>query len=158
MPECSAGFPRRPPTPPREACGARSPIDNLSLVDRKTRGVGRRQARRHTLGAININRFPARAADQVMMVVAHAPLKPRGRSRRLDAPKNPLVAQSSQRVIDRLTGNCPDFLSDYFGNVVRGAVRPRHHCPHHRQSLRGHLHAMFTQGFAGLLSQGTILV
>jgi hypothetical protein len=51
-----------------------TPIDNFGLVDLEPGVVVRGEARNLTDGAIDIDRAPARTADEVMVVVSHPDL------------------------------------------------------------------------------------
>ena len=54
-----------------DAIGTLAPIDDLGFVDVEPGGVVRGEARYVTDGAIDIDRAPARTADEMMVVVPH---------------------------------------------------------------------------------------
>ena len=57
-----------------DAIGTAAPIDDLGLVDLEPGVVVRGEARYLTDGAIDIDRAPARAADEMVVVVPHPDL------------------------------------------------------------------------------------
>ena len=73
--------------------GAQSPESDFGLLDEEAGIVGRDQARSLTDRAVDIDDEIARAAHQVMVVVADPPFVPRNRTRRLDAADETDVGQ-----------------------------------------------------------------
>ena len=87
------------------ACGAQAPVDDLGLVDRVAVVVGRGQAGRAADGAVDVGDRAARAAHQVVMVVADPRLVARYGARRVDAPDEAGAGQRLQPVVDGLLGD-----------------------------------------------------
>ncbi len=73
--------------------GAKTPIDHFSFIDDETRVVRGAQARAFANRAIDVDRFTAIAADQMVVVVAHAILVAGRGTGRLDAPDQSLIGQ-----------------------------------------------------------------
>lgn len=103
-----------------------------------------------TDGAVDIHRFPASAADEVMVVVAGARLVAGGRSGRLDAAYQTLFRKDREGVINGLTRNRADSISHVNRDGVRRAVRPAGHSPQHRNALSRHGQAVFAEKIGGI--------
>ena len=125
-----------------DALGAAAPVDDLGLVDLVARVVGGGEARRLADRAVDVDHPAARAADEVVVVVADAVLVARRRPRRLDAPQQSLVGERAEHVVHRLARDGADLGADDPVDLVGGAVRALGHRPQHGQPLRGHLHAV----------------
>lgn len=69
----------------RAALRAGAPVNDFRFLDVETVVMRRVEARRLADGAVDIDRFPARSADQMMMIVTDAILEQRGRASRLNA-------------------------------------------------------------------------
>ncbi len=69
----------------RAALRAGAPVNDFRFLDVETVVMRRVEARRLADGTVDIDRFPARSADQMMMIVTDAILKQRGRASRLNA-------------------------------------------------------------------------
>src|SRR4051812_26972428 len=84
---------------------AQAPEDDLGLVDCVAVGVGGRQARDLADGTVDVGDGAARAAHQVVVVVADPYLVAGHRAAGLDAPGETGCGERSQRVVDRLVGH-----------------------------------------------------
>ena len=87
------------------AVGAQAPVGDLRLVEAEAARVGGFQAGRLADGAVHVDREPAGAADEVMMVVADARLVARGPAGRLDAAREPGAVQRLADVVRGLDGD-----------------------------------------------------
>ena len=135
-----------------EALGAAAPVDHLGLVELETRVVGRGQARHGTDRAVDVDHPAARAADQVVVVVAGPTLVPRRRPGGLDAPDEAPVGQDAEGVVHRLAGDDADLGPHGPGDVVRRAVRSTGHRRQNGQSLRRDLDTVATWREIGRVS------
>ena len=128
-----------------EAVGAAAPVDDLGFVDLVAGVVGGGEARRVADGAVDVDHATARAADEVVVVVADPVLVPRRRPGRLDAPQQPGVGERAEGVVHRLARDGADLGADDPVDVVGGAVRPFGHGPQDGQALSGDPHAVAAQ-------------
>ena len=87
------------------AGGAQAPVGDLGLVDHEALVVGGRQARHLADGAVDVDDGAARAADEVVVVVADARLVAGHGAGRLDPADQPGVGERAQRVVDGLVGH-----------------------------------------------------
>ena len=81
-----------------------------------------------------------------MVVVTDTILITGRRPRGLDAPDDALLGQDSQRVVDRLSRNGADFVTNILGDFVRRAMRSPRHDLQHRHALSRDLDAVFAKG------------
>ena len=103
-----------------------------------------------THGAVDIRRFPASAADEVMVVVACARLVTSGRSGRLDAADQTIFGKDREGVINGLPGNRADSIPYVNRDGVRRTVGPAGHSPQHRNALSRHGQAVFAEKIGGI--------
>ena len=114
-----------------DALRAGAPIDHLRLIDLEAAIRAGGQAWGVADGAVDIDRFPAAAADEVVVIVA-GPVLVTGRGTgRLDAADQPFFRKKADGIVDRLPGNRPDFRPDIHGDLVRRGVWPTRHRPQH---------------------------
>src|SRR5699024_5511327 len=85
--------------------GAQAAEGDFGLLDEEAGIVGRAQARSLTDRAVDIDDEIARAAHQVMVVVADPPFVPCHRTGRLDAADETDLGEGVERVVDRLMGD-----------------------------------------------------
>src|SRR3954453_5119585 len=88
-----------------------TPIDDLGLVDREAVVIGGGQARRAADGAVDVGDHAARAAHDVVMVVADPRLVARHGAGRVDAPHQAGVSKCVEHVIDGLLGHVAELLA-----------------------------------------------
>ena len=92
-------FSRWPPRICRETLGTCAPVDYLRLIDLVTRVGGGGQARGVADGTVDVDRFSARATDQVVVVVPDTILVEGRRPGGLDAPDETLLGQHLKGVV-----------------------------------------------------------
>src|SRR5256885_553654 len=92
-------FSGRPPRICRETLWTCAPVDHLRLIDLVTRVGGGGQARGVADSAVDVDRFSARAADQVVVVVTDTILVEGRRPGGLDAPDESLLDQHPKSVV-----------------------------------------------------------
>lgn len=85
-----------------EASGAGAPENHLRLVDEEPLTVRRTQAGPFPHHAGDIDRLPARTANEVVVVVSDARFVEGGRSGWLDPPEDPLFHEGAECVVYRL--------------------------------------------------------
>jgi hypothetical protein len=85
--------------------GTQAPVNDLSLVNGEAVVIRRGQAGCLADGAVDVSDNPARPADNVMVIVTHAPLKPRRVAGRLDAANESSRGERVQGLIYRLKGD-----------------------------------------------------
>ena len=79
----------------RTALRAGAPVDHFRFLDVETVVVRRVEAGRFADGAVDIDRFSASSADEMVMVVADAILEQRGRTGWLNATNDTLFHQGA---------------------------------------------------------------
>lgn len=89
------------------AARAEAPEDDLGLIDQEAVGRRRLQAGGVANGAIDVAGVPARAADEVVMVVVDPGLVAGRMPGGLDAPQKPGAGESVEGVVDRLCRDAP---------------------------------------------------
>ena len=129
----------------RYALGASAPVDDLGLVDLVARVVGGREARRVADRAVDVDHLAAGAADQVVVVVAHAVLVAGRASRRAGCAGEALVGEGAEDVVDGLAGHGADLGPHRLVDVVGRAVGPVGHRPQHGQPLGRHVQPVPTE-------------
>src|SRR5690606_6928693 len=129
---------------------AQTPIDDLGLVDAEAVIVGGVQAGRTAHGTVDVDRHPAGATNEVVVVVVDPILVAGGGTGRLDAPDQPLLGERAQGVVHRLAGYRPDVGPHHRFDVVGGGVGPARDCPHDRQTLRRHPHTVLAEEPGGI--------
>jgi hypothetical protein len=149
---------RRPPPLSRETLGAGAPVDHLRFIDLVTRVGAGGQARGVADGAIDIDRFPACATDQVVVVVTDTILVEGRRSGGLDATDESLLDQDPKGIVHRLSGDGADLGANVLGDVVGRAVGPTRHRPQHGQALGRDLDTMFAKEVGWISSHLRIVV
>src|SRR3984885_14251838 len=96
---------RRPRAAGSGTVGAQAPVDDLGLVDLEAVVVGRGQAGCLADRAVNVGDRTARPADEVVVVVADAPLEPGRAAGRLDASHEPGRGERVEGLVHSLQGD-----------------------------------------------------
>jgi hypothetical protein len=86
----------------RTTLRAGAPVNHFRFLDLEAVVMRRVEARRLADGAVDIDRFPARSADQMMMIVTDAILEQRGGTGWLNATDDTLFHQGAESVVNRL--------------------------------------------------------
>ena len=86
-------------------------------------------------GAVDVDCFPTRATDHVVVVVTDPIFKAGRRTGGLDAPDETLLGQDFEGVVYSLPRNGADFGTNVTCDVFRRAVGPTRHSPQHGQTL-----------------------
>lgn len=86
-------------------------------------------------GAVDVDCFPTRATDHVVVVVTDPIFKAGRRTGGLDAPDETLLGQDFEGVVYTLPRNGADFGTNVTCDVFRRAVGPTRHSPQHGQTL-----------------------
>ena len=95
--------------------------------------------------AVDIDRAPAMAADEVVVVVIDPLFVASRRAGRLDAADEAFVGQGTEGVVHRLTRDGTDISPHELLDLVRRAVRPARHRPQDGQTLSRHLNTVLAE-------------
>lgn len=105
------------------AGGASAPIRDLCFVNDKSVRVARGDTGRDSNGAIDVDHRAAGPTDEMVVIVPHTRVVPRGRARRFDAPGEADTFQRVEDVVYSLGRNAAEFFSD--GSNQRVGIRMR---------------------------------
>jgi len=128
-----------------EAIRTDTPVNHFGLVDEETGVIGWGQARSLSDSAIDINRFPTVAANEMVVIVSRAILVAGGRTSRLDATDEKFLGQHAENVVNRLSGNRADLRADIFGDIICCGMRSACNCTKNSQALRGYRDTVSTK-------------
>jgi hypothetical protein len=135
----------------RQTSRAFAPINDLRLIDSVSRIRRRGQARRIAHRAVDVDRLPARAANEMVVIISDAILKASRRPRRLNPPDQPLLCQHPEGVVHRLPRNGSNLSTNLNGHIIRRRMRPAGYRPQHSHTLGCDLETISPQKFGGIL-------
>src|SRR5690606_37565344 len=98
--------------------GAETPEDDLGLVYREAVVVGRIQAGRVPGRAVDVGDGSARSANDVVVVVPHAPFEPGRASGRFDAPYETRRSERVEGLVHGLEGDMADTIAHPGGDAL----------------------------------------
>lgn len=98
-----------------------------------------------TNGAVDVDRFPAGAADHVVVMIPDPIFVAGRRTGRLDAPDEALLNQEAERVVNRLARDGSDIGTHILGDGVCRAVGATRNRSQHGQALGCNLDAAFAE-------------
>jgi hypothetical protein len=130
-----------------EALRTDAPVNHLRFIDLVTRGGGGVQARSVANGAVDVGSSSARAADQVVVIVADTILVESRRPSRPNAPDDALLGQHPEGVVYRLSRDGADLGANIFGHVIRRTVGPTRDRTQHGDALGRNLETVLAKLF-----------
>ena len=117
------------------AFGALAPIGDFGFVDDKAVVFGWMHARGFADGAVDIIRFPAGAADEVVMVVAGAAFKECRGAGGLDAAEKAFVCEKGEGIVNSLLGDGSDFIANSSCDLISSKMLLRGDSLENRNTL-----------------------
>ena len=97
---------------------------------------------------VNVEHLPTTAANQVVVVIAHAVFIAGGRADRLNALEQACLDQSAKCVVDRLPRNRTDFIACHLCNFFSGGMWIVGDCSQYCDALGRDLDPMPAEGFS----------
>ncbi len=134
----------------RQARRAHSPIGDFGLIDHESVVFGRGQARGRPSRAVNVSDLAARAAYDVVVVVADPGFVARDRAAGLDAAQESSIGQGAQDVIHGLVRDVREVLPHSLNDRFRAGVRVGAYRREHRESGPGHSQSGTAKGVLGV--------
>jgi hypothetical protein len=139
------------PTTRRQTLGACTPVDDFRFLNPVTCPVRWRQTGHLAHGAVDVHGLAADAADQMVVIIAHAIFVASRGPGRLNPSDEPLLGKRPKRVIHSLPRNGSNLGANLHSHFVCRGVRPA--CQHlqHSHTLGSHLEPTVTQKFSGIM-------
>lgn len=143
---------------PAEAIRTPSPVDHFGLVDLVALVLRRGEAGSGADGAVHVHHAAARAADQMVVVVADAILEARRRAGGLDAPDETFGDEKGETVVHGLERDGADLRADDLRHAIGRDVRLPRDRAQHGQSLGGDLNAASPEEFSRVGCHGALTI
>ena len=127
------------------ACGAKTPVHDLGLIDHEAVIVGSRKTGCVADCTVDVRNRTAGAADDVVVVVADPGLVSGNRARGLDVADKAGVGKGLEHVVDRLVGNIGKVTAHGLDDRVRVRMRVFVHRVEHSEPRLGDPQLRVTQ-------------